>query len=116
MASSIGEELTSKPKPQIMESPCPEEKSTVHSKHATQKERSLKNTFGWARIDVVVMLMCCVFLCSLCFSIFVEALQTLVHIDHQDEMHNPILVLCIGAFGLVLNGICYLLIGGELFT
>lgn len=33
---------------------------------------------------------------SFCFSIFVEALQTLVHIDHQDEMHHPISVLCIG--------------------
>lgn len=73
----------------------------------------LKNTFGWARIDVIMMLICFVFLASLCFSTLVEALQTLVHIDHHDEMHHPIPVLIVGACGLLLNGICYLLIGGE---
>lgn len=80
-----------------------------------QQENKLKNTFGWARIDVIGMLICCVFLASLCFSILVEALQTLVHIDHHDEMHHPIPVLCIGTVGLFLNGICYLVIGGYTF-
>ena len=52
------------------------------------------------------------FLASLCFSLVVEALQTLVHIEHHDEMHHPIPVMCVGASGLLLNGLCYLLIGG----
>lgn len=83
------------------------------TKRRAEQERKLKNTFGWARIDVISMLICCVFLASLCFSILVEGLQTLVHIDHHDEMHHPIAVLCVGSAGLLLNGICYLLIGGK---
>jgi hypothetical protein len=84
-----------------------------HSHVNTKEEKKLKNTFGWARIDVLVMLSCFVFLASLCFSLVVEAVQTLVHIEHQDEMHHPISVMCVGASGLLLNGLCYLLIGGK---
>ena len=73
------------------------------------------NTFGWTRIDILVMLICFILTVSFCFSLFVEAVQTLIHIDHHDEMHYPIQVLIIGIFGLVLNGICYFLIGGYTF-
>ncbi|KAJ4452131.1 hypothetical protein ANN_03649, partial [Periplaneta americana] len=86
-----------------------------HHHHSSSEEKKLKNTFGWARIDVLVMLIGCVFLASLCFSLVVEALQTLVHIEHHDEMHHPIPVMCVGACGLLLNGLCYLLIGGYTF-
>lgn len=79
------------------------------------QESKLKNTFGWARIDVIGLLICCVFLASLSFSIVVEALQTLVHIGHHDEMHHTIPVLIVGVVGLILNVICYLLIGGYTF-
>ncbi|CAH1159883.1 unnamed protein product [Phaedon cochleariae] len=92
---------------------CQDKKNSP--KVGRNEERKLKNTFGWARIDVIIMLICCVFMASLSFSIFVEALQTLIHIGHQDEMHRPITVLCTGAAGLLLNGICYLLIGGYTF-
>lgn len=85
------------------------------SKNCGQPERELRNTFGWARIDVLVMLIGCVFLASLCFSLLVEALQTLIHISHLDEMHHPIPVLYIGFIGLALNLICYLLIGGYTY-
>ncbi|PSN55375.1 hypothetical protein C0J52_01823 [Blattella germanica] len=87
-----------------------------HHHHASSsEEKRLKNTFGWARIDVLVMLIGCVFLASLCFSVVVEALQTLVHIDHHDEMHHPIPVMYVGATGLLINGLCFLLIGGYTF-
>lgn len=79
-------------------------------------DRRMKNTFGWARIDIVTMLVCFVFLASFCFSILMEALQTLVHIDHLDEMHHPLAVLCIGASGILLNAVCYILIGGFTFN
>lgn len=46
------------------------------------------------------------------FSFAVEALQTLIHIDHQDSMHHPVAVILLGAAGIVLNGICFLMIGG----
>lgn len=61
------------------------------------------------------MLIVCIFLASLSFSLLVEALQTLVHIDHQDTIHHPISVLILGITGLLLNGLCYLLIGGYTF-
>ncbi|KAJ8919610.1 hypothetical protein NQ315_002232 [Exocentrus adspersus] len=112
VTSSIGEELSTTPNPAECQD---KKKKTKTSVSRRNREKKLKNTFGWARIDVIVMLICCVFLASLSFSIFVEALQTLVHIDHHDASHHPLLVLCVGAIGLVLNGICYLLIGGYTF-
>ncbi|XP_076631749.1 zinc transporter 77C [Colletes latitarsis] len=82
----------------------------------SRSDRRMKNTFGWARIDILTMLVCCVFLASFCFSLLVEALQTLVHIDHLDEMHHPMPVLAIGASGILLNAFCYILIGGYTFN
>ncbi|XP_033331798.2 proton-coupled zinc antiporter SLC30A1 [Megalopta genalis] len=82
----------------------------------SRSDRRMKNTFGWARIDVLTMLVCCVFLASFCFSLLVEALQTLIHIDHLDEMHHPMPVLAIGLSGILLNAFCYILIGGYTFN
>lgn len=76
------------------------------------REQKLRNTFGWARIDILTMLIVFIILASLSFSLVVEALQTLVHIDHQDTMHLPIPVMMLGCVGLILNGLTYLLIGG----
>lgn len=76
------------------------------------REQKLRNTFGWARIDILTMLIVFIILASLSFSLIVEALQTLVHIDHQDTMHLPIPVMMLGCVGLILNGLTYLLIGG----
>ena len=73
----------------------------------------MKNTFGWARIDIVTMLVCCVFFASFCFSLLIEALQTLIHIDHLDAMHHPLLVMSIGASGIVLHAISYVFFGGD---
>ncbi|XP_071630627.1 uncharacterized protein Znt77c isoform X1 [Temnothorax longispinosus] len=97
-----------------------EEQDSITSLSTKTKEswsdRRMKNTFGWARIDIVTMLVCCVFLASFCFSLLMEALQTLVHIDHLDEMHHPLPVLCIGVSGILLNAFCYILIGGFTFN
>ncbi|KAK2588225.1 hypothetical protein KPH14_004259 [Odynerus spinipes] len=90
--------------------------STKTKQSLSYQDRKMKNTFGWARIDILTMLVCCVFLASFCFSLVVEALQTLVHIDHLDEMHHPLAVLCIGAAGIFLNVFCYILIGGFTFN
>lgn len=84
--------------------------STSVSRH--RREMKLRNTFGWTRIDILTMLIVFIILASLSFSLVVEALQTLVHIDHQDTMHLPIIVMILGFVGLVLNGLTYLLIGG----
>ncbi|XP_055593427.1 zinc transporter 10 [Uranotaenia lowii] len=90
-------------------------KQKVKAKSRQQRENSLRNTFGWTRIDVLTMLVVCIFLASFCFSAVVEALQTLSHIHHQDAMHFPIPVLILGAMGIILNGFCYLLIGGYTY-
>jgi solute carrier family 30 (zinc transporter), member 1 len=92
-------------------------------KQQHQHEKSLKNTFGWARVDVLTMVIVCTFLTSFCFSIVVEVIQTLFHIEHKDHVehdetfHEYAYETCIilGALGLILNGISYLLIGGYTF-
>ncbi|XP_057340702.1 uncharacterized protein LOC130677843 [Microplitis mediator] len=89
--------------------------ASTDSKHSCS-DRRMKNTFGWARIDIVTMLVCCVLLASFCFSLIVEALQTLIHIDHLDEMHHPVPVMCIGVSGILLNAFCYVIIGGYTFN
>lgn len=82
----------------------------------THSDRRMKSTFGWARIDILTMLVCCVFLASFCFSVVMEAAQTLIHIDHLDAMHHPLPVMSIGAVGVLLHAVCYFLIGGYTFN
>lgn len=87
-----------------------------HYDHShTSHQEQLRNTFGWTRIEVLTMLIVCIFLASLCFSALIAALQNLVHMDQQDTMHHPIPVLAIAVTGLFLNGLCYVLIGGYTF-
>lgn len=92
-------------------------------KQQNQNARALENTFGWARIEVLTMIIVCTFLASFCFSIFVEVIQTFFHvghndhIEHEDSFHTYTYEICIllASLGLVLNGISYLLIGGYTF-
>uniref|UniRef100_A0A182JJU4 Cation efflux protein cytoplasmic domain-containing protein n=1 Tax=Anopheles atroparvus TaxID=41427 RepID=A0A182JJU4_ANOAO len=90
-------------------------KDKVKVKARQARESTLKNTFGWTRIDILTMLVVCIFMASFCFSAVIEALQTLSHIHHQDAMHFPVQILILGALGLILNGLCYLLIGGYTY-
>uniref|UniRef100_A0A182SX84 Cation efflux protein cytoplasmic domain-containing protein n=1 Tax=Anopheles maculatus TaxID=74869 RepID=A0A182SX84_9DIPT len=90
-------------------------KNNVKVKARQARESTLKNTFGWTRIDILTMLVVCIFMASFCFSAIIEALQTLSHIHHQDAMHFPEHILVLGAMGLILNGFCYLLIGGYTY-
>lgn len=78
-------------------------------------DRSLRNTFGWMRIEILTMLIGGIFLGAFCFSLLIEAVQTLVHIDHQDTMHYSVAVFSIGIGGLILNGFSYFLIGGYTY-
>ncbi|CAI9725217.1 zinc cadmium resistance 1-like [Octopus vulgaris] len=69
------------------------------------KWRTQKNTFGWARAEVLGALVNAVFLIALCFSIFVESLKRLVE---KEEIHNPKMLVIVGVLGLVVNfiGLC----------
>ncbi|WAR03222.1 ZRC1-like protein [Mya arenaria] len=70
------------------------------------KWRTKKNTFGWARAEVLGAMINSVFLIALCFSIMVEALKRLVEVE---KVENPKLLLIVGAAGLGINLIGLLL-------
>jgi len=64
-----------------------------------------KNTFGWARAEVLGALVNAVFLVALCFSITVESLKRFYE---PEEIHNPEMILWVGTMGLIVNliGLC----------
>jgi zinc transporter 1 len=68
-----------------------------------------KNTFGWARAEVLGALINAVFLCALCFSILVESLKRFYD---PEEIHQPYLILIVGIIGFVVNIIGLLLFKG----
>lgn len=64
-----------------------------------------KNTFGWARAEVLGALVNAVFLVALCFSITVEACKRFIEVE---EIHKPRLLVVVGVLGLLINlvGLC----------
>ncbi|KAL7035336.1 hypothetical protein ACKWTF_008331 [Chironomus riparius] len=66
-----------------------------------------KNTFGWARAEVLGALVNAVFLVALCFSITVESIKRFIDLE---EIHHPENVLIVGFIGLLVNvvGLCLL--------
>ncbi|CAH0560216.1 unnamed protein product [Brassicogethes aeneus] len=65
-----------------------------------------KNTFGWARAEVLGALVNAVFLVALCFSITVEACKRFIE---NEPIHEPKLLVVVGAIGLLVNLIGLLL-------
>lgn len=59
-----------------------------------------KNTFGWARAEILGALVNAVFLCALCFSILIESIKRFMK---PDQIHDPELLLIVGGFGLFIN-------------
>lgn len=70
-----------------------------------------KNTFGWARAEVLGALVNAVFLVALCFSITVEAVKRFF--DNDYKIHNEKLLVAVGTLGLVLNVIGLFLFHGK---
>uniref|UniRef100_A0A1A9X0I4 Cation efflux protein cytoplasmic domain-containing protein n=1 Tax=Glossina brevipalpis TaxID=37001 RepID=A0A1A9X0I4_9MUSC len=66
-----------------------------------------KNTFGWARAEVLGALINAVFLVALCFSITIEAFKRFIE---EETIHEPELLVIVGSLGLVVNviGLCLL--------
>lgn len=77
-----------------------------------QRGSSVSNTFGWARLEVLSTVVNLLFLSALDFSLVVEAVQTLIHLDHMDSMHQPEIICIVAGVGIIFNCICILLIGG----
>lgn len=76
------------------------------------RERTLRNTFGWARLEVLGALINLLFQVALCFAISVAAIQTLVHASHENtEPRLPLVLLCFAILGLAVHTVCYLVIG-----
>ena len=75
------------------------------------KWSSQKNTYGWARAEVLGALVNSVFLVALCFTIFIEALERLFAGD--EHIHKPEMMLIVGGLGLVVNIIGLLLFQGH---
>lgn len=71
-----------------------------------------KNTFGWARAEVLGALINAVFLLALCFSIFIESLKRFFD---PESLHKPLLVLYVGIIGLIVNVIGLFLFHGKFF-
>jgi len=69
-----------------------------------------KNTFGWARAEVLGALVNAVFLVALCFSITVEACKRFIEVE---EIHEAKLLVAVGALGLLVNVIGLCLFHGE---
>lgn len=69
-----------------------------------------KNTFGWARAEVLGALVNAVFLVALCFSITVEACKRFIEVE---TIHDPQLLVIVGGLGLLVNLIGLCLFHGE---
>lgn len=69
-----------------------------------------KNTFGWARAEVLGALVNAVFLCALCFSILVESLKRFYA---PETIHEAKLILVVGISGLLVNLIGLFLFKGN---
>lgn len=69
-----------------------------------------KNTFGWARAEVLGALVNAVFLVALCFSITVEACKRFIEVE---AIHDPKLLVVVGTLGLLVNLVGLLLFHGK---
>ncbi|KAJ2950725.1 hypothetical protein O0L34_g8986 [Tuta absoluta] len=81
----------------------------------TGREGRLRNTFGWARIEVVGRLSVHVLFASFALALVVNAMQLGVHSSHehgQPPRHSRVIVGC-AVIGLLLYAINYVLLAGR---
>ncbi|RWS22680.1 zinc transporter 1-like protein, partial [Leptotrombidium deliense] len=73
-------------------------------------ESTLKNTFGWARIEVLGAMFNMIFFAALCFSVTVEGLQSLAHSSHEKTKPTyPHLLMVGGVAGFILRILLYVM-------
>lgn len=77
----------------------------VAVRFAEKTQATNKNTFGWIRAEVMGALVNAVFLTALCFTIVLEAIE---RFTEPHEIEGPIVVIGVGAAGLLVNllGLC----------
>lgn len=72
----------------------------------------MRNTFGWARIEVVGRLSVHVLFASFALGLIVNALQLGVHSSHVQPPRYPRVILGSAVIGLLLHAINYMLLAG----
>ncbi|CAL1585587.1 unnamed protein product [Knipowitschia caucasica] len=77
----------------------------VAVRFAEKTQSTSKNTFGWIRAEVMGALVNAVFLTALCFTIVLEAVE---RFTEPHEIEGPLVVVGVGAAGLLVNllGLC----------
>lgn len=79
----------------------------------TGREGRLRNTFGWARIEVVGRLSVHVLFASFALGLIVNALQLGVHSSHVQPPRYPRVILGSAVIGLLLHAVNYMLLAGR---
>ena len=77
------------------------------------KKKTAKNTFGWARAEVLGALVNAVFLLALCFSILVESIK---RIAVPEGIEQPVLLVTVGTVGLLINLVGLAILGCGYMT
>ncbi|XP_059060260.1 proton-coupled zinc antiporter SLC30A1 [Achroia grisella] len=77
------------------------------------REGRLRNTFGWARIEVVGRLSVHVLFASFALALVVNALQLGVHSSHGQPPRYPKVIVGCAVIGLLLYVINYMLLAGR---
>ncbi|PZC70728.1 proton-coupled zinc antiporter SLC30A1 [Helicoverpa armigera] len=77
------------------------------------REGRLRNTFGWARIEVVGRLSVHVLFASFALALVVNALQLGVHSSHGQPPRYPKVIVGSAVVGLLLHAINYMLLAGR---
>ncbi|XP_026326518.1 zinc transporter 1 [Hyposmocoma kahamanoa] len=79
----------------------------------TGREGRLRNTFGWARIEVVGRLCVHVLFASFTLALVVNALQLGVHSSHGQPPRYPRVIVGSAVIGLLLHALNYMLLAGR---
>lgn len=77
------------------------------------REGRLRNTFGWARIEVVGRLSVHVLFASFALALVVNALQLGVHSTHGQPPRYPKVIVGSAVIGLLFNAVNYMLLAGR---
>ncbi|XP_014900914.1 zinc transporter 1a [Poecilia latipinna] len=82
----------------------------VAVRFAERTHSTKKNTFGWIRAEVMGALVNAIFLTALCFTIVLEAIE---RFTEPQEIDSPMVVVWVGAAGLLVNVLGLLLFHGH---
>ncbi|KAI7696113.1 hypothetical protein SSS_02330 [Sarcoptes scabiei] len=77
-------------------------------------QKTIKNTFGWVRTELLGMLLTITFIVALIFSLLIEGALQLLHLHEISQPTNPIVLLTFGLFSLIANVLYVLAVKGVM--